>query len=157
MRHVDGFYVADSAVVTGDVVIGRDANIWFGCVVRGDDAQISIGEGTNVQDGTIIHADIELPNRIGKRVTIGHRALLHGVEVGDHCLIGMGSILMSGCHIGELCIVAAGALVVEGAEIPARSVVMGQPAKVRREITSAEEADLRSRPDHYVRRAQTYL
>jgi carbonic anhydrase/acetyltransferase-like protein (isoleucine patch superfamily) len=156
VRLVDGFYLADTAVVTGDVVIEKDANIWFGCVLRGDDAQIRIGEATNVQDGTIIHADVDAPNRIGRFVTIGHRALLHGIAVGDHCLIGMGAILLSGSRIGAWSIVAAGALVLEGAEIPPRSVVMGSPAKVKRPITAAEEAALRDGPAHYVLRARSY-
>ena len=157
MKLVDGAYIADNAVVTGDVVIGADANLWFSVVARGDDARIVIGEGTNVQDGTIIHADIGAPNVIGRRVTVGHKAMLHGCAIGDHCLIGMGSILLGGCRIGEWSIIAAGALVPENAVIPPRSVVVGLPGKVRRQITAEEEADLRWRADHYVQRAKSYL
>jgi carbonic anhydrase/acetyltransferase-like protein (isoleucine patch superfamily) len=158
MQLVDGsWYLAEGAVVTGDVRMGKDVNVWFGSVVRGDDACIAIGEGTNIQDGTIVHADVEEPNTIGRFVTIGHRAILHGSRVGDHCLIGMGAILMGGCQIGELCLIAAGALVLENAVIPPRSLVVGVPGKVRRPITDAEEEDLRWRASHYIQRARSYL
>jgi carbonic anhydrase/acetyltransferase-like protein (isoleucine patch superfamily) len=157
MKLVGGYYLADNATVVGDVEIGKEASIWFQCVVRGDDAKIVIGEGTNLQDGTVVHADVEVENRIGKHVTVGHRAVLHGAFVGDWCLIGMGSVLMGGCRIGDLSIVAAGALVPENAVIPPRSLVVGVPGKVRRSITPEEEEDLRWRAGHYVQRAKSYL
>jgi carbonic anhydrase/acetyltransferase-like protein (isoleucine patch superfamily) len=157
MKLVAGYYLADTATVVGDVRIGRESNIWFGCVVRGDDAAVVIGEGTNIQDGTIVHADVLEENRIGNHVTVGHRAILHGSSIGNHCLVGMGAILMGGCRIGELSIVAAGALVTENAVIPPRSLVVGFPGKVRRQITPEEEEDLRWRAGHYVQRARSYL
>jgi carbonic anhydrase/acetyltransferase-like protein (isoleucine patch superfamily) len=150
-------FVADDAVVVGDVTLGADANVWFGVTIRGDDAPIVVGAATNLQDQVVVHADPGAPQRIGAHVTVGHRATLHGVEIGDRCLIGIGAILLGGSRIGELSIIGAGALVPEGMVVPPRSVVLGLPGRVRRQITPEEEADLRARPLHYVRRAMTYL
>jgi carbonic anhydrase/acetyltransferase-like protein (isoleucine patch superfamily) len=149
--------IADNAVVVGDVRLHKDVNIWFGVTMRGDDSWIEIGEGTNVQDNTCVHIDPEVPNRIGRMVTIGHCAVVHGAEIGDHCLIGMGAILLGGSRIGEFSIIGAGALVPENVVIPPRSVVLGVPGKVRRQITEEEQEDLVSRPLHYIARAKSYL
>ena len=123
IRRVGDAMIADNATVIGDVRLGRDSNIWFGVTVRGDDSWIEIGEATNVQDNTVLHVDIGAPQRIGRGVTIGHGVVLHGVEIGDHCLIGMNATVLGGARIGEFSIIGAGALVGEGAVIPPRSDV----------------------------------
>lgn len=149
--------VADNAVVVGDVSLGRDVNIWFGVTMRGDDAAIVIGDETNVQDNTCVHVDVDAPLRVGRGVTIGHGVILHGVEVGDYSLIGMGCIVLGGARIGEYSIVGAGALIKENAVIPPRSVVLGMPGRIVREVTDAEMAEMRWRAAHYVLRARSYL
>lgn len=149
--------IADNAVVVGDVRLGRDVGIWFGVTIRGDDAFIEIGDETNVQDNTVVHVDVGAPHRIGRGVTIGHGVILHGVEVGDYALIGMGSTVLGGARIGEYSIVGAGALVTENAVIPPRSVVLGVPGRIVRRVTEAEMEENRWRARHYVERARTYL
>ena len=152
-----GAMIAEGAVVVGDVRLGRDVNIWFGCVLRGDDEPITIGDGSNVQDGSVIHVDIDYPCSIGSGVTIGHKAMIHGCEIGDHALIGMGAILLTGCKIGDHAIIGAGALVPEGFEVPPRSLVVGLPAKVKREIGDEQASEIEWSARHYVERARTYL
>lgn len=152
-----GAMVADNAVVVGDVHLGNDVGIWFGVTIRGDDARITIGDDTNVQDNTCIHVDVGAPLVVGKGVTIGHGVILHGVEVGDYALIGMGSIVLGGARIGEYSIIGAGALVKENAVIPPRSLVVGLPGRVVRQVTEEEMASQRWRAGHYVQRARTYL
>jgi carbonic anhydrase/acetyltransferase-like protein (isoleucine patch superfamily) len=149
--------VADNATVVGDVRLGQDVGIWFGVTIRGDDSWVEIGAATNVQDNTCIHVDIGCPLRIGQGVTIGHSVTLHGVEVGDHALLGMGSIILGGARIGEYSLIGAGALIKENAVIPPRSVVLGMPGKIVRQVTDEEMAGLRWRAQHYVRRAESYL
>ena len=149
--------VADNATVVGDVRLGRDVGIWFGVTIRGDDAWIEIGDETNVQDNTCIHVDTEAPLRIGRGVTIGHGVILHGIEVGDHALLGMGCIVLGGARIGEYSVIGAGALVRENQVIPPRSVVLGVPGKVVRQVTEEEMSSQRWRARHYVQRARTYL
>ncbi|MFN7669207.1 MAG: gamma carbonic anhydrase family protein [Planctomycetota bacterium] len=149
--------VADNAVVVGDVRLGRDVGIWFGVTIRGDDSWIEIGDETNVQDNTCVHVDVGCPLRIGKGVTIGHGALVHGVEIGDYALIGMGSIVLAGARIGAHSLIGAGALIKENAVIPPRSVVLGMPGKVVRQVTDEEVEGLHWRARHYVQRAHSYL
>ena len=149
--------VADNAVVVGDVTLGKDVGVWFGVTIRGDDASITIGEGSNVQDNTCVHVDVGAPLVVGQGVTIGHGVIVHGVEIGDYALIGMGSIILGGARIGEYSIIGAGALVRENAVIPPRSVVLGVPGKVVREVTEEEMETQRWRARHYVQRAKTYL
>jgi carbonic anhydrase/acetyltransferase-like protein (isoleucine patch superfamily) len=149
--------VADNAVVVGDVRLGRDVGIWFGVTVRGDDAWIAIGDETNVQDNTCVHVDVGAPLVIGRCVTIGHGVILHGVEVGDYALIGMGCIVLGGARIGANSIVGAGALVRENAVIPPRSLVLGVPGRIVRQVTDEEVAAQRWRAAHYVERARSYL
>jgi carbonic anhydrase/acetyltransferase-like protein (isoleucine patch superfamily) len=127
-------YVAENAVVTGDVTLGAGASVWFFSVLRGDDAPIRIGARTNVQDHVIVHADPGVELVVGEEVTIGHRVTLHCAEVGPRCLIGMGAVLLRGARIGEGSIVAAGALVTEGMVVPPRSLVRGLPARVAGEV-----------------------
>jgi carbonic anhydrase/acetyltransferase-like protein (isoleucine patch superfamily) len=135
-------WVAPGAHVIGDVRISRGASVWFGCVLRSDlrDAPIEIGEDANIQDGTVVHVDFGMPARVGRRVTVGHGAVLHATEIGDACLIGMGAVLLSGSKVGTGSIVAAGAVVPEGAEIASGVIVAGVPAKVRRECTDKDRA-----------------
>ena len=152
-----GAFVASNAVVTGDVELGADVGVWFGCVVRGDDAPITIGARTNVQDLTMVHADTGVPNTIGSEVTIGHRCVLHGARVEDRCLIGMGAVLLGGSVIGAGSLVAAGAVVKEGFVVPPRSLVAGVPAKVVRALTDEEVARIAASAEGYVRKIRLYL
>lgn len=149
--------VADNATVVGDVRLGKDVGVWFGVTIRGDDSSITIGEGSNVQDNTCIHVDVGAPLTVGRGVTIGHSVTLHGVEVGDYALIGMGSIILGGAQIGEYSLIGAGALIRENAVIPPRSVVLGMPGKIVRQVTDEEMVGMRWRAEHYVERARTYL
>ena len=127
-------FIAPNATVLGNVTLGADASIWYGCVVRGDSEAIEIGEETNIQDLTVMHADPGSPCRIGRRVAVGHRAILHACVVEDLCLIGMGSIILNNARIGTGSVVAAGAVVPEGMIVPPGSVVMGVPARVVRSV-----------------------
>lgn len=147
-------FVAQGAMLIGDVTIGDDSSIWFNSVLRGDLEPIRIGCRTNVQDGAVVHMDAGVPCLIGDDVTIGHGAILHGCTVADGALIGMGAILLTGAVIGEHAIIAAGTLVREGQEIPPGSVAMGVPAKVRREATAAELERARRGAADYVQRAK---
>lgn len=149
-------YVAPGAWVIGDVHLGPEASVWFGAVVRGDCERIRVGARSNVQDGSVLHADAGFPCLVGEEVTIGHRCIVHGAVVGDRCLIGMGAILMNGAKVGEESIIGAGALVTEGKEIPPRSLVLGVPAKVIRPLTAEEVAGLRHGADHYVAAGHQY-
>ncbi len=136
-------FVAENATVIGDVEIGEDSSIWFGSVVRGDVNYIRIGERTNIQDNCVIHVSGGThPTILGSEITVGHRVLLHGCTVDDRCLIGMGAILMDGVHVGEECLVGAGSLLTPGTIVPPRSLVIGSPARVKRELTSDEIAFL---------------
>ena len=149
-------YVADGAQVIGNVTLGPGASVWFNAVLRGDTERIVIGEGTNIQDGAVVHADPGYPCVVGARVVAGHGAILHGCQVGDECLIGMSAIVLNGARLGPGCIVAAGALIPEGREIPERSLVMGVPARVVRAVTDEELAEIRAAAERYRLRAETY-
>lgn len=158
MRPVEGgAFVAQGAVVTGDVTLGQDAGIWFGCVVRGDDAPLSIGRRTNVQDLTMVHADTGHPNVIGEEVTIGHRVVLHGVRVGDRSLIGMGAVLLGGSVVGEGAIVAAGTVVKEGFEVPPHTLVAGVPGRIVRDIGDSYRESIAASAEGYVNKIRLYL
>jgi carbonic anhydrase/acetyltransferase-like protein (isoleucine patch superfamily) len=149
-------FIAPGAVVLGDVTIGAESSVWFNAVIRGDTEAVRIGRQTNVQDGCILHADPGLPCTLGDRVTLGHGAIVHGASIEDEVLIGMGAIVLNGARIGKGSIVAAGALVPEGAEIPPHSVVMGAPAKVKRETTAEDRERIRHAAEHYVQEAKLY-
>jgi carbonic anhydrase/acetyltransferase-like protein (isoleucine patch superfamily) len=138
-----GCYLAHNATVVGDVTIGDQSSVWFNVVVRGDVAPIRIGRRVNVQDAAIIHVDSGVPNEIEDDVSIGHRAIVHGNRVGRGSLIGMGAILLSGSVIGEECLIAAGAVVSPNASIPDRSVVMGVPGKIVRQVSDKDLAYMR--------------
>ena len=145
-------FIAPGAMIIGDVTIGEDSGVWFNCVLRADIDRIEVGARSNVQDGTVIHLDTGIPTIIGDDVTIGHAAIIHACTVGDGALIGMGAIILSGATIGEEAIVAAGTLVREGQEIPSRSVAMGVPAEVRREVTDADLKRIRDNAAGYAKR-----
>jgi carbonic anhydrase/acetyltransferase-like protein (isoleucine patch superfamily) len=149
--------VADNAAVVGDVRLGRDVGVWFGVTTRGDDSWIEIGDESNVQDNSCVHVDLDAPMRIGRGVTIGHGVVLHGVEIGDYALVGMGAIVLGGARIGEYSLIGAGTLIKENFVVPPRSVVLGSPGRVIRPVTAEEMAAMRWRAAHYVQRARSYL
>jgi carbonic anhydrase/acetyltransferase-like protein (isoleucine patch superfamily) len=149
-------FVADSAQLIGSVDLEEDASIWFQVVIRGDNDLITIGAGSNVQDSSVIHTDSGIAVRVGRGVTIGHRVMLHGCEVGDSSLIGIGAIVLNRAKIGRHCLVGAGALVTEGKEIPERSLVLGSPGKVVRQLTDREVAMLEGSAAHYVQNGRRY-
>ena len=157
MRVVKGAYLADGVVVTGDVVLGSGCNLWYGTIVRGDLAQITVGETTNIQDGCIVHTDTAVRLTIGPGVVAGHMAVLHCSAVGQDTLIGIGARLLSGSEVGAECIIAAGTVVVEGANIPPRSVVMGIPGRVVRSATVDEVARTRAINARYLELARRYV
>lgn len=149
-------WVAGSAEVMGDVVLGEEASVWFGVVVRGDTSAIRIGARTNIQDLSVLHSDVGMPLTIGSGVTVGHKAMLHGCTVGDDSLIGIGAVILNGAKIGKGCLVGAGALVTEGKEFPDGSMIIGSPAKVVRQLMAEQLQGLRQSADHYVANAQRF-
>jgi carbonic anhydrase/acetyltransferase-like protein (isoleucine patch superfamily) len=157
IRAVRDYYVASDAVVRGDVVCAAGVNIWFGCVLRGDLARITLGLRVNVQDGCIVHTDTDAPQVIEDGVVVGHRAVLHGSRIGQDSLVGMGAMLLSGSELGPECLVAAGALVPEGRKVPPRSLVMGVPGQVVRAVTAEEIERTRWICAHYFEMAQRYV
>ena len=140
----EGAWVADSAQVMGAVSLGVNASVWFGTVIRGDTENISIGEGSNIQDCSVLHADVGKPLTVGKHVTVGHQVMLHGCTIGDESLIGIGAIVLNGAKIGKNCLVGAGSLVTEGKEFPDGSMIMGTPAKVVRELSPEQMEGIRT-------------
>lgn len=146
----DHVFTAPSSVLIGQVQLGDHSSVWYGAVLRADTEAITIGARTNIQDGCVLHADPGYPARIGEGVTVGHRAVLHGCDVGDHSLIGIGAVVLNGASIGAESLVAAGAVVLENTDIPPGSLVAGTPARVRRELTDDERAGLRSAAQRYV-------
>lgn len=149
-------WVAESAEVMGNVTLGPDASVWFGCVLRGDTESMSIGEGSNVQDLSVLHADRGMPLTVGRHVTIGHKVMLHGCTIGDESLIGIGAIVLNGAKIGKNCLVGAGSLVTEGKEFPDGSMIMGTPAKVVRQLTPEQIEGLRNSARHYIDNARLF-
>jgi carbonic anhydrase/acetyltransferase-like protein (isoleucine patch superfamily) len=149
-------FVAAGAVVVGNVRLGPRSSVWFQCVLRGDSAPISVGEDTNIQDGSVVHVDEGQPARIGARVTVGHRAIVHGCVIEDECLIGMGAVILTGARIGSGSVVGAAALVCEGQQVPAGSLVLGVPARVAGVVTEAHREAIRRGWTHYVDLAQHY-
>jgi carbonic anhydrase/acetyltransferase-like protein (isoleucine patch superfamily) len=151
-------FVAPGAVVVGDVEVGERSSIWFGCVLRGDVNSIRIGARTNVQDLTTIHVTSRThPTVVGDEVTIGHRVVLHGCTVKDRCLVGIGSVVMDGAVVGPEAVVGAGALVPPGMVVPPRTLVMGSPAKVKRDLAPEEIEALRRSAENYVEYAARYV
>lgn len=156
-RIADSAYVDASAQVIGDVVIGERASIWLNVSIRGDVNYIRVGDETSIQDNTVLHVDAELyPCIVGNRVTIGHRVVLHGCEVEDEVLIGIGAVVLNGAKIGKGAVIAAGALVPERMEVPPHTLAMGMPARLRREVTPEEQERFRSNCNNYVRITAIY-
>lgn len=152
----DTAWVADNAQVTGNVALGEHSSVWFGTTVRGDTDYIAIGEGSNIQDGSVLHADVGKPLTVGRHVTVGHMVMLHGCTIGDESLIGIGAVVLNGAKIGNNCLVGAGSLVTEGKEFPDGSMIMGSPAKVVRQLTSEQMEGLRESARHYMHNAQRF-
>jgi len=144
------FWVAPNAVVVGKVELGEESSVWYNCVLRGDNEPIIIGAGSNIQEGTVLHTDPGFPMTIGENVTVGHMCMLHGCTIGAGALIGIGSIILNGAKIGENCLIGAHALVPEGKVIPPRSVVMGSPGKIVRELSDADIARMTRASEFYV-------
>ena len=149
-------FIAGSALLRGDVTIGSRSSVWFNAVIRGDLAPISIGADTNVQDGAILHVETDGPAVLGDRVTVGHMAVVHAAEVADDCLIGIGALVLSSARVGQGCIIGAGALVKEGWEVPPRSLVLGVPGRVVRQVTEAELDRIQRNWAAYVQYAAQY-
>ncbi|HOV37472.1 MAG TPA: gamma carbonic anhydrase family protein [Spirochaetales bacterium] len=150
----DAAFIAWNAEVSGSIELGKDVSIWFGASVRGDIEPITIQEDTNIQDNATLHTDFGAPCTIGKRVTIGHNAVIHGCTVGDDCLIGMGAVLLSRSEIGKESIVGAGALVTEGKIFPPRSLILGSPAKVVRTLDDSAIDAIRKNSENYIKLAK---
>ena len=155
-RMAESAWVADSAQVMGNVELGEDASVWFGVVIRGDTECITIGRGSNIQDASVLHADIGKPLTVGNNVTVGHKVMLNGCTIGDGSLIGIGAVVLNGAKIGKGCIVGAGALVTEGKEFPDGSMIIGSPAKVVRELTAQQQAGLTLSALHYIENARRF-
>ncbi len=151
-----GTFIAENATVIGNVTCGEDCGIWFGAVVRGDSNTIKLGSRTNIQDLCVVHVDSKHDLVVGDDVTVGHRALLHGCHIGNRCLIGMGAIVMNGVQIGDDCIIGAGALVTENTVIPPKTLVIGFPAKPKRELTAEELQLIQRSAHHYAEMARVY-
>ncbi|WP_309084513.1 gamma carbonic anhydrase family protein [Chelativorans sp.] len=149
-------WVAPDAMLVGKLIIGRDVGIWFGAVLRGDNEPIAIGDESNVQEHTVMHTDPGFPLTVGRGCTIGHRAILHGCTIGDNTLIGMGATVLNGARIGNGCLIGAGALVTEGKSFPDRSLIVGTPAKLVRELDDEAVARLRASATRYVENARRF-
>ena len=155
---VDGdFYVAENATVLGKVKLSKDSSVWFGATLRGDTELITIGERSNVQDGSVLHTDIGFPLDIGKDVTIGHKVMLHGCTIGDGSLIGINAVVLNGAKIGKGCLIGANALVTEGMEIPDGSLVMGSPGKIKGELNEDQKMGLIMSAHHYVENSKRFI
>jgi carbonic anhydrase/acetyltransferase-like protein (isoleucine patch superfamily) len=152
----DSAWIADSAQVIGKVELGEDASVWFGAIIRGDTETIRIGRRTNIQDASVLHADVGMPLTVGDDVTIAHQVMLHGCTIGDGSLIGIGAIVLNGVKIGKNCLVGAGSLVTEGKEFPDGSMIMGSPARVVRQLGPEQLAGLLKSAAHYVGNARRY-
>ena len=146
----DNFWIAPNATVIGDIHLAKDASIWFNAVLRGDNEPIYVGEGSNVQDGSIIHTDPGFSCSIGKNVTVGHLAMLHGCSIGDGSLIGIGSVILNGAKIGKNCIIGSKALVTEGMDIPDGSMVLGIPGKIKKTLSAEEQSLVPLGAEHYI-------
>ncbi|WP_026819190.1 gamma carbonic anhydrase family protein [Arthrobacter castelli] len=149
-------FTAPTSTIIGDAVLGRDASAFYGVVVRGDTAPIKVGDGSNLQDNVVLHADPGFPTTVGQRISVGHAAVIHGCTIEDDCLIGMSATVLNGAVIGAGTLVAAGAVVLEGTEIPPRSLVAGVPAKVRRELSDEEFESVKENAAHYVELARKH-
>jgi len=150
------YWIAPTAVVLGHVLLGHNVSVWFGSVLRGDNDPITIGDGTNIQDLTMIHTDLGVPTTVGRGCTIGHRVTLHGCTLGNNCLIGMGATILNNAVIGDNCLIGAGALITEGKQIPAGSVVLGSPGKIVREVSATEIEGFKRSAAGYIANARRF-
>lgn len=151
------YWIAPNAVVLGDVILKPGASVWFGATVRGDNDPITIGENTNIQDGSVLHSDIGEPLTIGAGVTVGHMAMLHSCEIGDNTLIGIGAVILGRAKIGRDCIIGANALITEDKVIPDGSLVVGQPGRVVRALEPGQIEALTASAEHYVQNWKRYV
>ncbi|MBI9102951.1 MAG: gamma carbonic anhydrase family protein [Spirochaetales bacterium] len=149
-------FIAWNAHVCGDVTLGKNSAVWYGTTIRGDIASIRIGDGTNIQDNSVCHVTIGFPLTVGNNVTVGHGVIIHGCTIGDNCLIGMGSTIMDGAEIGEYSMVGAGTLIPPGKKFPPRSLILGVPGKVVREITEKDEEKIRASAERYVENSKKF-
>ncbi len=152
----DVFFVAESAMVIGNVSLGEGVSIWFNAVIRGDSELITIGEECNIQEGAVLHTDPGYPMTLGKGVTVGHKAVLHGCNVGDYSLVGINAVVLNGAKIGSHCVIGANALVTENMEIPDGSLVIGSPAKTKRNLSLEQQLALELQAQHYVQNGQRF-
>ncbi len=152
----EGVWIADTATVIGDVRLGKNVNVWFGAILRGDNDPITIGENTNIQDGSVLHTDDGVPLDIGANVTVGHKVMLHGCTVGEGSLIGINAVVLNRAVIGKHCLIGANSLIPEGKVIPDRSLVCGSPGRIIRELTDHEISRLQASADGYVANALRY-
>ena len=152
----EGVFVAGNATVIGSCVLCEESSIWFNAVLRGDNDVITVGPQSNVQDGAVLHTDSGIPLTLGKGVTVGHNAMLHGCDIGDYSLIGIGAVILNKARIGKHCIIGANALVPEGMDIPDGSLVVGSPAVIKRELNDMQKKLLEASAAHYVQNAERY-
>jgi carbonic anhydrase/acetyltransferase-like protein (isoleucine patch superfamily) len=150
------YWIAPNATVIGSVMLENNASIWFGCVVRGDNDTITLGENSQLQDGCVVHVDPGFPVALGRNVSVGHMAMLHGCTIGDGSLIGIKSVILNGARIGKNCLIGANSLISEGKEIPDGALVIGSPGKVVRQLSGEEIAKINSFADHYVQKFKRY-
>jgi carbonic anhydrase/acetyltransferase-like protein (isoleucine patch superfamily) len=150
------YFIADNATVIGSVALEDKTSIWFNAVLRGDDALITIGEGSNVQDGSVLHSDPGLPLTLGSYVTIGHMVMLHGCTIGNNSLVGIGAVILNNAKIGNNCLVGAGSLIPEGKEYPDGSLILGTPGRVVRQLTPPELQIIRASAEHYIHNIKRY-
>lgn len=151
-----GVFIARGAIVLGAVELREQSSVWYGSVLRGDINRIVVGAQSNVQDGSVLHADVGFPLTIGRHVTVGHQVMLHGCTIGDESLIGIGAVVLNGAKIGKHCLVGAGALVTEGKEFPDGSMIIGSPARAIKTLTPEQIAGLRRSAEHYIDNARRY-
>jgi carbonic anhydrase/acetyltransferase-like protein (isoleucine patch superfamily) len=152
----EGHFIADSAQLIGNVILHSNVSVWFNVVIRADNDLISIGENSNVQDGAILHTDPGFKLNVGKGVTIGHKAMLHGCEVGDYTLVGINAVVLNGAKIGKHCLIGANTLIPEGMVIPDGSMVVGSPGKIKKELTDNQKKQLEFSAAHYVHNSKRY-
>lgn len=156
MKIHESAYIAEGAIVLGDVSLGENSSIWFHATVRADRGEIYIGSGSNIQDNAVVHVNEGFPVYIGNRVTVGHGAIIHGCKIGDNSLIGMGAIVLNGAKIGKNCIIGAGALITQNMVVPDNTLAVGCPAKMMREVTSQEIESNGDNAEEYIKESRKY-
>jgi len=156
LPNYDEYWIAPNATVIGRVILKKNASVWFGAVLRGDTDVIEVGENSNIQDGSVVHADPGSPTTIGANVTVGHLVMLHGCTIGDGSLVGIGSVILNGARIGRNCLIGANSFIGEGKQIPDNSMVLGAPGRVVRELTPEQAAALSLGSAHYVENWRRY-